>query len=116
MYAQYNLEGNKYLLLDALVDYQRDNKAISLPDQQTTVWGRSVTCKTTASWQICCQWKDSSTSWEELSELKESHPVQTAEFVVAQGFDNEQAFNWWLSMCSRREIGSLPASESGEKP
>ena len=94
MYAQCNLEGNEYLLLDVLVDYHRDNKAISLPDQQTTVQGRPVIHKTTAGWQIFCQWQDSSTSWEKLSELKDSHPVQRAEFANAQGIDHKSAFNW----------------------
>ena len=47
-------------------------------------------------WQICCEWKDGSTSWEKLSDLKESHPVQTAEYAVAQGIDHEPAFNWWV--------------------
>ena len=51
---------------------------------------------TTAVWQICCQWKDGSTSWEKLPELKESHPVQTAEFAVAQGIEHEPFFNWWV--------------------
>ena len=55
MYAQCNSERNECLRLEVLVDYQKDNKAISLSDQQTTVWGRPVTCKTTAGWQICCQ-------------------------------------------------------------
>ena len=50
MYTQCNSEGNEYLLLDALVDYHRDNKAISLSDQQTTVQGITVTSKTTAGW------------------------------------------------------------------
>ena len=68
MYAQCDLEGNEYLLLDALVDDYRDNKAISLLDQQITVWGIPVTCKATAGWQNCCQWKDGSTSWMKLSE------------------------------------------------
>ena len=40
MYTQCNSEGNEYLLIDVLVDYQKDNKAISLSDQQTTVWGK----------------------------------------------------------------------------
>ena len=31
-----------------------------------------------------------------LSNLKESHLVQTAEFVTAQGIDHEPAFNWWV--------------------
>ena len=29
-------------------------------------------------------WKDSSTSWEKLSDLKESHPLETAEYAVSQ--------------------------------
>ena len=45
MYAQCNLEGNEYLLLDALVDYYKENKAISLSDQQTSIQGRPVTIK-----------------------------------------------------------------------
>jgi hypothetical protein len=28
--------------------------------------------RNTIGWQICCQWKDGSTSWENLSALKES--------------------------------------------
>ena len=95
MYTQCNSEGNEYLLLDALIDYQRENKAISLSDQEITVWDSSVNTKTSAGWQISCQWKDNSTSSEKLSELKESHPVQTAEFAVVQRIDHEQVFNWW---------------------
>ena len=48
MYAQCDSDGNEYLLLDELVDYWRGNKAISLTDQQITVWGKPVTHKTTA--------------------------------------------------------------------
>ena len=54
IYIQCNLEGNEYLLLDVLVGYQKENKAISLSDQQTTVWSRPVSQKTTAGWQISC--------------------------------------------------------------
>ena len=28
--------------------------------------------------------------------MKESHPVQTAEFAVTQRIDHEPSFNWWL--------------------
>ena len=31
-----------------------------------------------------------------MSDLKESHPVQTAKFAVAQRTDHEPAFNWWM--------------------
>ena len=52
MYAQCDANGNEYLLLDALVYYCKDNKAISLTHQQIIVWGRPVTCKTIAGWQL----------------------------------------------------------------
>ena len=35
------------------------------------------------------------TSWEKLSNLKESHPIQVPEYTIAQGIQNEPAFNWW---------------------
>jgi hypothetical protein len=50
----------------------------------------------TIGWQVCCQWKDGSTSWEALANLKESHPLETAEYAVTQGIDHEPAFNWWV--------------------
>jgi hypothetical protein len=35
-------------------------------------------------------------SWEKLADLKESHPVKTAEFAVTAAIDHEPAFNWWV--------------------
>ena len=37
VYNQCEANGNEYLLLDVLVDYQKDNNAISIMDQQITV-------------------------------------------------------------------------------
>jgi hypothetical protein len=52
--------------------------------------------RSTIGWQVCCQWKDGSTSWENLADLKDSHPLETAEYPVTQGIDHEPAFNWWF--------------------
>ncbi len=53
----------------------------------------------------CCQWKDGSTSWKNLADLKDSHPLETAEYAVTQGIDHVPAFNWWvphvLKKCDR---------------
>jgi hypothetical protein len=35
-------------------------------------------------------------TWESLKDLKESHPLEMAEYAVTQGIDHEPAFNWWL--------------------
>ena len=65
-YAQYDADGNEYLFPDLCVDYHKHNKMISITEQQISKRGRPVTHKTTADWQICCQWKDGSTSWGEV--------------------------------------------------
>eukprot|EP00804_Cyclotella_cryptica_P002927 CCRYP_013278-RA/>CCRYP_013278-RA protein AED:0.25 eAED:0.29 QI:0/0/0/1/1/1/2/0/233 len=94
MFAQCDEDGNEYVLFDSFVDFRRDGTALSLADQKVVVKGRPSLCRTTVGWLLCCQWKDGSTSWEKLSDLKESHPVQTAEYAAAQGIDHEPAFNW----------------------
>ena len=48
MYTQCDADGNECLLLDVLVDYCKDNKAVFLSEKQNTAWGRPVICKTTA--------------------------------------------------------------------
>ena len=55
MYTQCDADRNEYLLLEALVDYHKDIKAISLTEQQTSIQGRPVTHNTPAGWQISCQ-------------------------------------------------------------
>ena len=48
------------------------------------------------------EWKDGSMGWIKLSALKESYPVQRAEYAVANGLDHEPAFNWWVKKTLRR--------------
>ncbi|KAL7476932.1 hypothetical protein ACHAW6_002756, partial [Cyclotella cf. meneghiniana] len=48
-------------------------------------------------WELCCEWKDGNTSWQKLSDLKESHPLQVADFALAVGIADVPAFNWWVS-------------------
>ena len=35
-------------------------------------------------------------SWENLSDLKESHPIETSEYAKIIDVDHEPAFNWWV--------------------
>ena len=65
--------------------------------------------RSTAGWQLCVTWKDGSTSWEKLSDLKESHPIETAEYAYAQELEFEPAFNWWVHHTpkKRKHIVSL---------
>jgi hypothetical protein len=51
---------------------------------------------------LCIQWKDRSTSWQSLKDLKKAYPVAVAEYTVAQGIDNDPAFNWWVHAVLRK--------------
>jgi hypothetical protein len=37
--------------------------------------------------------EDGSTSWENLADIKESHPIETAKYAKILGIDHEPAFN-----------------------
>jgi hypothetical protein len=95
LFSQCDPDGNQYVLLDEIVDHRRLPTAIKLADQNVIrANGRTYLKRSTIGWQICCQWKDGSSSWENLSNLKESHPIETSEYAKIIGIDHEPAFNW----------------------
>eukprot|EP00804_Cyclotella_cryptica_P017424 CCRYP_016640-RA/>CCRYP_016640-RA protein AED:0.36 eAED:0.36 QI:0/0/0/1/1/1/2/0/217 len=93
------------------MDYRKDpSMAVSRNDQITVVNGKKIIVKhSTKGWELCCKWKDGSTSWQKLSNLKESHPLQVAEFAFTVQIANEPAFNWWVNwvLKKRDQIISL---------
>ena len=58
--------------------------------------------RTTKGWQLLVQWRGRSTSWTLLKDLKESNPVQVAEYTVANKIANEPAFIWWAKDVLRK--------------
>jgi hypothetical protein len=66
--------------------------------------------KSTKGWQLCIQWKDGSTSWERLADLKESNPIEVAECSVARGINVESAFAWWVD-CTLKKRNRIISAE-----
>lgn len=106
IYAQWDANGNQYVLLDTIVDYHKDpSMAVAWNNQVVVIDGKKTVKRSTRWQELCCKWKDGSASWHKLSNLKESHPLQVAEFMFAAYIPDEPAFNWWVSLVSRRGIG-----------
>ncbi len=82
LYMQCDPNGNKNILIIQLMDVKHTKDTLTLNHQMITVNSTSHHCKSTKGWFICCKWMDSSTYWEILSNLKESNPVQDAEFAI----------------------------------
>jgi hypothetical protein len=105
LYSQCDPDGNQYFLLEGIIDHRRLDHAIRLSDQKSVrPDGRTYLQRSTVGWQLCCQWKDGFTSWETLTNLKQSHLLETAKYAKIVGIDHEAAFNWWvLRVLSKRD-------------
>ena len=53
--------------------------------------------KITQCWKLEVLYKDRYDSWIPLKDLKESYPIELAEYAVLRGIDTEPAFSWWVS-------------------
>jgi hypothetical protein len=98
LYAQVDEFGNRFLLLKDIIDHDKDSTALSQHEASIDNYngsGNSSRKVTTKGWKLCCQWADGSTSWEPLCNLKESNPIELAEYAEARNLLNEPAFAWW---------------------
>ena len=102
MYAQCDAEGNQYLLLKEIVDWKKSSSATAPADMYVTRGSNRHFRKTTKGWHLCVEWKDGTTSWERLADLKESNPIEVAEFAVAHGLQDQPAFIWWVPYTLKR--------------
>ena len=97
LYSQVDEEGYRYQLMDEIVDVRRDGDAIEKADGfLVDKNGRKRQRITTKGWHFLVSWKDGQQSWLPLSEIKESYPVEVAEYVTAHDLVSEPAFAWWV--------------------
>ena len=79
MYTMCDEEGNQFLLLAGIVDHRKDESAMTRADMYIRKGSNIHVRKSTKGWKLCVEWKDGSTSWERLADLKESNPLQVAD-------------------------------------
>ena len=81
--------------MEAIVDHKMTDDAVQKEDMYFMLRGRKHMKCTTKGWTLCVQWKDKSMSWEKLSDMKESYPVEVAEYAMALGIQDEPGFAQW---------------------
>ena len=55
-----------------------------------------VPIRTTKGWEILLQWKNGEVTWVPMKDVKNSNPIELAEYVANNGLENELAFKWWV--------------------
>jgi hypothetical protein len=97
LYSQVDKEGYKNLFLNSILEHKKDGKAVAKDDQYSRSYNKNMVRQiTTKGWELLVQWKNSSTSWEPLRNLKESYPIEVAECAIANKIAEEAAFSWWV--------------------
>jgi hypothetical protein len=117
MISQVDHDGISTTLMQGIVDYRRDD-SVAIPKSEkwvTTRTGQRRLRKSTIGWKLLVQWQDGSEIWVPLKDLKESHPVETAEFAKARGIDDEVAFAYWVPYTLRKRDAIIGAVKSRAK-
>jgi len=97
IYAQTDDEGRETLLLEEIYGHRTDGNAIPISRGYTLNRNGEQRKKvTTAGWHIKVRWTDGSTDELPLSVVKESNPIELAEYAVVAGVTEEPAFAWWV--------------------
>ena len=96
-------EGQNWAMMDEIVDHCKTNDVIRHEEQHFKKNGKKCAKWTTKEWFLCIKWKDGSTNWERVSELKESHPLETAEYAEANLLLQEPAFSWLVPQALRQK-------------
>jgi hypothetical protein len=98
--------------MESLVDHIKDDTTVPADDGYVVSNGNRRCKLTTKGWKLCMKWKDGSTSWEALKDLKESNPVEVAEYAGGAKLVSEPAFAWWVPFTLKRRnriIGKIDA-------
>jgi hypothetical protein len=95
MYAQCDIEGRQYNLMEGIIDHRTNGHAVAPAGMYIKHGSNKKVTKTTKGWHLCVEWKDGTTSWEHLADLKERNPVEVAEYSYTKTFLNTPAFIWW---------------------
>ena len=111
--AQVDDEGHRHLLIDEIEDHKALPEAIP-KDQGTYVAasGLPKPKRTTRGWILLVRWRDGSSNWTTLKDLKDSYPVQLADYAVANGIQDEPAFAWWVPYVRKKRTAIIQKIKS----
>jgi hypothetical protein len=103
LFSQVDSEGRQYLLMKEISDHRKDDTAVPISDGWIRMNnGREVRKRTTRGWKLLVEWKEGGSDWIDLKDLKESYPVEVAEYAKANKIAAEPAFAWWINDVLRR--------------
>ena len=103
LFSQIDSEGRSMMIFKEIVDHSTDGRAVAKEDGWITRPSGTRTRKaTTAGWKLLVEFNDGATEWMDLKLVKDSNPIELAEYAVANRIDDEPAFAWWVPHVLRK--------------
>ena len=102
LYSQLDDEGYNTSIIQEICDHQMTESAIPISEGFAREGKKRKPVITTKGWKLKILWKDGSYDWLPMSQVKESNPIETAEYSISQGINKEPAFNWWVPHVIRK--------------
>ena len=103
LFAQVDDEGNRQVLMKEIIDYHTNGQEVKHQDAFITMTtGTKRRRETTKGWEILIEWKDGSMNWVAWKDVKESYPVQLAEFAISNRIAEEPALAWWVPFMMKK--------------
>ena len=96
LYSQVDDEGRRLQVMQEIIDHEKKDSAIREEDAYYSTKAGPRPKRTTKGWRLLVEWKDGSSTWVPLADLKDAYPVQVADYAVTNGISNEPAFRWWV--------------------
>jgi len=95
-------------MIKNIVNHRKENNAIEKCDgwiiSNNGTRRRKITTK---GWSFEVEWNDGTTSWVSLRDIKESHPIETAEYCEFNQLSDEPAMAWWVPFTLKRRNKSF---------
>ena len=97
LFAQVDQDGQYFVLFDAITDLRTDGTHIKEGGAFIHISnGNKRRRETTKGWEVCIQWKDGSSTRNQIKDVKDSFPVELVEYAVLNQIADEPSFSWWI--------------------
>jgi hypothetical protein len=101
--SQADEKGRTFAIMKEIVDHRKDGHVLTHDDAYLIdKRGNRQQRMMTKGWSLQVEWRDGTTSWVPLKDLKDSNPIEVAEYAVANKIASEPAFTWCLRSVLRR--------------
>ena len=95
MHSALDSEGHHYFFITEIIDHRKDDSAVT-KENGFTRNHYNIPKKTTKGWEVLIEWKDETTSWVDIKDVKEERTIYLDEYALANMISDESSFAWWV--------------------